>query len=434
MKLPWLLGERSPRLLPTVILLIGFAERIALLAMKGVQHALGEAANVAISVARDGTIADVFARGSGLTAHVNPLLPLFAGSIYRVFGIRSALSEWILALVSITIVLGAGAVFYRAAGVAGIPRPARLAALAIFALLPVTPDLETTAFRVWEGGVASLLGAMVLLLALRADAAGELRFRSTFSLALTAALLFFINPALGLAAYGVVGLLLLRKAHPRRWIAHGAVLVAVLAAVLTPWTIRNYDVFGRILPLRGNFGLELAVGNHPAVMEPAQRERFVERLRTIHPLESQAAFDRMQAMGGEIPYAQAMGEEAKAWIRTHPGDFARLCVRHLVQYYFPPRWQWNIYSGRIGSDVVVRQALLWTMTALGLIGAIAALFAWRTRMLYLAAMALLPVLPYVITQPVPRYRYIVLLPLLFLGADMAYRLVRRLPPRRSARR
>lgn len=434
MKLPWLFGDRSPRLLPAAILLVGFAERIALLAVKGVQHALGEAANVAISVARDGTIADVFARGSGLTAHVNPLLPLFAGSIYRMFGIQSAVSEWILALVSIAIILAAGGIFYRAAGIAGIPRPARLAALAIFALLPVTPDLETTAFRIWEGGVASLLGAIVLLLVLRADAAGELPFRRTFLLALTAALLFFINPALGLAAYGVVGLLLLRKAHPRRWIGHGAVLVAVLAAVLTPWTIRNYEVFDRFLPLRGNFGLELAVGNHPAAMQPGQRERFVERLRAIHPLESQAAFERMQAMGGEIPYAQAMGEEAKAWIRANPGDFAQLCVRHLVQYYFPPRWQWNIYSGRIGSDVVVRQALLWSITALGLIGAIIALRTWRTRMLYLAAMALLPVLPYIITQPVPRYRYIVLLPLLFLGADIAYRLMRRLlSGRRTAR-
>ncbi|WP_333571662.1 hypothetical protein [Sphingomonas sp.] len=432
MKLPSLVDFRSPRVLPAVILLIGFVERVIFLALQGVQHALGEAENVALSVARDGSIADVFARGSGLTAHVNPVLPSLAGSVYRVFGVQSALSEWILALLSISTVLAAGAVFCRAAGVAGIPRPARLGALAIFALLPISPDLETISFRVWEGGLASLLGATVLLLALRADKAAALRYSHILVLSLTAAFLFFINPALGLAAYGVVGLLLLRRAHPRTWIGHGAIVVAVLAAVLTPWTIRNYEVFGRIMPLRGNFGLELAVGNHPAAMHPGQREAFVERLQTIHPLENQAAFDRMQAMGGEIPYAQAMGEEAKAWIHAHPGDFAQLCVRHAAQYYFPPRWQWNIYTGQISKSVLVRQPLLWTISALGLIGAFAALFAWRTRMLYLATLAVVPVLPYIITQPVPRYRYIVLLPLLFLGADFAYRLLRRLRPDRSA--
>jgi hypothetical protein len=425
-----LLSDREHRvaLLAPAILALGFIERVAILALRGVSYAQGEAANVALSVARDGTIADVFARGSGLTAHLNPLLPWLAGGIYTLFGVQSAASEWILALIAITIVLAAGAIFYQAAGVAGVPRAPRLAALAVFALLPVTPELETTAFRVWEGGVASLLGAIVLLLSLRADRDRTLGYRGMLPIAANAALLFFISPALGLAAYAVIGLLLLRTVSPRRWIGHVSILAVALAVVLTPWTIRNYEVFHRILPLRGNFGLELAIGNHPAAVTGNDREVFVERLRAIHPLESQAAFDRMQAMGGEIPYANAMGAEAKAWINAHPGDFARLCAKHLVQYYFPPRWQWNVYSSRVGKDVIFRQALLWSVAALGLIGAFAALFAWRERLLYLATFALVPVLPYVITQPVPRYRYIVLLPLIFLAANTAYALYRKLRP------
>jgi hypothetical protein len=431
-KLPSLRDERSALFLPLAILALGFVERVGLLAWRGVSHAQGEAANVALSVARDGTIADVFARGSGLTAHLNPLLPLFAGSIYKLFGTQSTVSEWILALVSISVVLGAGAIFYHAAGLAGMARTPRLVALALFALLPVTPELETTAFRVWEGGLAALLGAIVLSLCIRSERDRDLSHRRMLILGATAGLLFFTNPALGLAAYAVIGLLLLRAVAPRKWLAHVAILAVTLFAVLTPWTIRNYEVFHRILPLRGNFGLELAIGNHPAALGTSDRQTFVDRLRTIHPLESQTAFDRMQAMGGEIPYANALGDEAKAWIRTHPGDFARLSVKHLVQYYFPPRWQWNIYSERVGKDVIFRQALLWGVAALGLLGAFAALFAWRERILYLATFALVPALPYIITQPVPRYRYIVLLPLLFLAANTAYRLYRKLVPGTAA--
>lgn len=432
MNLQALMEHRYARYLPAAILLAGFLLRVSKLVARGTQYALGEAANVTLSFARDGTIGDVFGRGSGLTTHLNPILPMFAGTVYRLFGVRSELSEWILALVTISVALGTAALFYRAAGIAGIPRPARLIALAIFALVPIHPELETTVFRVWEGGLATLLGTIVLLIALRADTGDVLKFRTTFWLGLTAALLFFINPALGLAAYAIIGLLLLRKAPPRSWVGHGALVTALLVAVLTPWTIRNYEAFGRFLPLRGNFGLELAIGNHPAALGPHERDVFVGRLREIHPLESQAAFDRMQAMGGELVYANAMGDQAKAWIRAHPGDFARLCVKHLIQYYFPPSWQWGIYNARLERSVYPRQVLLWTFTAFGLVGAFAALFAWRTRLIYLAAMALVPVLPYIITQPVPRYRYIVMLPLLFLGVDTAYRLYRKLRPARTA--
>ncbi|WP_066717193.1 hypothetical protein [Sphingomonas pituitosa] len=428
MNLKALSEHRYARFLPAAILALGFFIRLLRPLTKGVQYAMGEAPNAALSWARDGTIADVFARGSGLTTHINPILPMFAGTIYRLFGVRSAPSEWILALIAISIAIGTAALFYRAAALSGIPRPPRLAGLAIFALIPIYPDLETTVFRIWEGGLAMLLGTVVLLLTLRADAGGQLTYRSTFFLGLTGALLFFINPALGLAGYAMIGLLLLRKAPLRSWIAHGALLAALLVAVLAPWTIRNYEVFGRFLPLRGNFGLELAIGNHPAALGSQDREIFTSRLRTIHPLESQAAFDRMQAMGGELVYANAMGDAAKAWIRAHPGDFARLCVKHAFQYYFPPRWQWAIYTEKVERSVPVRQALLWTFTALGLVGAFAALFTWRTRLIYLAAMAVVPVLPYIVTQPVPRYRYIVMLPLLFLGMDMAYKLYRKLRP------
>ncbi len=41
--------------------------------------------------------------------------------------------------------------------------------------------------------------------------------------------------------------------------------VGIFLLTLLPWTIRNYQVFGRLMPVRDNFGLELWLGNHEGV-------------------------------------------------------------------------------------------------------------------------------------------------------------------------
>ena len=72
---------------------IGAIERAGwLIARPDFRSASGEAFNVAASVARDGTVGDVFAKGSGLTAHFTPILPYIAGYIYRAFAMKPAVS------------------------------------------------------------------------------------------------------------------------------------------------------------------------------------------------------------------------------------------------------------------------------------------------------------------------------------------------------
>ena len=303
----------------------------------------------------------------------------------------------------------------------------------MFCLLPFNISDEAVTFRVWEGALSALLAGTSLLLTLRAKRTAVVADRAPVLLCFTAALLFSINPPLGVACYLNLLLLLLRaKLGPARFVRRGLVAAGALALVLTPWMIRNAVVLDKIIPLRSNFGLELAIANHDAASSgEADHPVFLHRLRTIHPLESQAAFNRMQASGGEVAYAAQIGAEAKAWIARHPADFLRLCGRHLRQFYFPPAWQWSIY-GRAARGVQARQAVLWTVAFVGLIGAVLALFVWRRQLTYFAVLALVPALPYVIVQPVPRYRYIVLLPLLFLAAEVVGRLTARLSRRQSS--
>ncbi|WP_242139223.1 MULTISPECIES: DUF2079 domain-containing protein [unclassified Sphingomonas] len=414
------------------LLIVGALERAAWLILRPeARWASGEALNVAASVARDGTIGDVFARGSGLTAHFTPILPFVAGYIYRVFGLHSPTAEFLLATMSISMVLGSGYLLFLCLERLGTPKPWRLAALAIFCLIPLFPDLETTSFRIWEGALAALLGAWVLLRVLNAELAEDRTLRTWGITCAIASILFFLNPALGVAGFAMLGIWLIRQCPLRAWLPFVVSAVVILVAVLTPWTVRNYEAFGRFIPLRSNMGLELALANHPAAVSgDNQVDVFRNRLREIHPQESQAAFDRMQAMGGERVYADRLGDEAKQWIRAHPAQFATLSLRHVVQFYFPPAWQWDIYGG-LNRAIVVKLALVWTLAALGLIAALASLVLWRGRYLYPAMLVLVTALPYAMVQPVLRYHYLIHGITLFLGIELIRRCVAAVMPGRQ---
>jgi hypothetical protein len=416
-----------------ILIALGALIRLAWLWKHGFDYAVGEAANVAISIARNGTFADTFARGSGLSAHFTPSMTLVAGGVYALFGVRTVMSELVLAALSIGLSLASGYLWYRVVLALGAPRLAALVALALFCLLPMNFGLEVVAFRAWEGALAAAGAALCLLIALRLDRSDSPSWKAFTGLAIVCALTFFVNQAIGLAVYGAMGLLLLRRFPVRRWPAAIGIAALCLAATLAPWTTRNAAVFDRFIPLRSNLGLELSLANSPAATTGAdEHERFLQRLRTIHPLESDSAFQTMMRAGGEIAYADALGKEAKAWIVENPGKFVALCLHHLREFYFPPAWQWNIYTE--GAQAVgLRQALVWGLSVLGLLGALLLPKVYGSRALYPAVFVLAPALPYLIVQPILRYRYLIFAPMLFCATIMLMWIVMRMLGRAGPR-
>lgn len=413
-----------PHRLPALILLSGVLIRLLwLLSRPAIGFAEGEAANAAISFAKTGVIGDVFGRGSGATAHLSPISPIIVGYIYRLLGVGTVQAEALLIALSVFAALLSALLFYIIFGLLGGRKRNRLIALALFCLLPLNLQLETTTFRIWEGAWAAAIGALSLLLIIRIDRSGTISRAQLIGTSLLLAFLFFLSPPLGLALYLCAGLWAIRRLPLPRWPGAMLTAIAALVLVLTPWVVRNAQEFGRFIPMRSNFGMELALANHPAAASSQDDLRvFRSRLKEIHPLESEQAFQTMLQSGGEPAYAENLGKQAKAWIAENPGAFARLCVKHAVQYYFPPVWQWGIYSD-VSKGSYVKMGITWAIALFGIIGALSALFVWRGMWIYAAIVALVPALPYIITQPVPRYRYIVYAILLFLACEWAGRMV-----------
>lgn len=413
---------------PVALLTAGLIWRLAFAAIFYPGRAAGgEIANVAVAYAQTGVLADAFVPGGGPTAHVLPIPPVFAGLVYRAFGIRSPAAEFVLELVAITLVLGSYWFLVLIFKEAGFTWRTRMTALAVACLVPFNFYLETVDFRIWEGALATFTAFGFVVLLLGASHRPTIGNGTMAVLALLAALVFFISPALGLACYLCAAVVAFERLS--RWRIAAAVVMSALAlaAIVTPWAQRNARFMGAPVLLRSNFGLELALANYPAAATDGGLAVFQARLAAIHPNANPPAFAQLQAMGGEVAYANALGAQAQSWIAAHPMAFIALSLRHLRQYFFPPAWMWHIYTAS-GGGATAKAAVCSLLSAAGIAGLAVGIAQSPRAYRFVAILLLVPPLAYAIVQPVPRYRYLIFGVLVFLAVNLTARglaLVRR---------
>src|SRR5207249_1340806 len=95
-----------------------------------------------------------------------------------------------------------------------------------------------------------------------------------------------------------------------------ALAAAVALLCCLPWTIRNYAVFHRLIPLRSNFPFELWLGNNE-VFDDQARGPAGSRV-TIYG-ETRHYFQL-----GETAFMDEKWSKAKSFILTHPALEMRL--------------------------------------------------------------------------------------------------------------
>ena len=377
--------------------------------------------HVAATSAQTGRLADAYAPGSGVSSHVGPFNTMVEGLIYRAFGIGSLTSELILAVFVAAVVCTLFRFLYLVAPVLGIAVVSRLVALTVLLFVPFNYYVEVVDFRIRERAFGAMLAAGLLLWLLKLDAAGPLVGRSIARLGLAAAFAFLINPGIALAAYAGLGLVALRHLPLRRWAGAAGLLLAGFVAVNGAWIVRNEIVYHRLMVSRGNFDLELDTANHAAAVDPVDpRAVFIARSAEIHPFFSAAALARLKTYPDDATYFAALGREANGWIAAHPGDFARITLRHLRELYFPPKWLFDQYATG-ARDIGVKQALVWLVSALGLLGLAAGLIERSRQYVFVALTIAFPTLLYIVVQPTLRYRYAFAGLLTCLAAGLVWR-------------
>ncbi|MDE3104875.1 MAG: glycosyltransferase family 39 protein [Acidobacteriota bacterium] len=259
---------------------------------------------------------------TGPTAWNPPVYPLLIALVFKLFGLYSNRAVWVLLGVNALSAMLTSVLLFRIGVEVFNAQTAFLGTLA----WAISPDTAAWAARNWESSLGALVSTLTVVCFLKLMQAKQPDWRAYAAYGalwgicgLTTATLLALMP-----------LPLLALALRDRWSRLRAVLLSVVVAtlVLVPWTARNYLVFHKLIPVRGNFGAELWSGNHPGVTGPLAVSR--------HPLTDPAEQHEYAVMG-EAAYMASRQQMATAFIRQHPRLFVHLCLLRVVSFWTSAR-------------------------------------------------------------------------------------------------
>jgi 4-amino-4-deoxy-L-arabinose transferase-like glycosyltransferase len=314
---------------------------------------------------------DPFRGHTGPTAWVGPLYPLILAGVFKLFGIFTAQSAWvILTINSLFSALTACTTWEIGERCFG-RNVARWAAW-IWALYPAA--MQYAVRWVWDTSLTTFLFSWVLVVALRmrsSDPPG-MTFRRWALLGLLWGLTGLSNPAL-LIFLPPCGLWVLAGAQDWRRQTGGALLASALfLACLGPWTWRNWQVFHHFVPTRANLGAELYLGNGPGSTGLL--------MEYDHPIQAPDQLRLYTAMG-EVAYSRMRGDQAMAAIRANHGRFARNTLKRVFFFWAGvphplSRTEWVEYARSLNFVVASVFGLLGLALAIRRDAPGAGLFAW----------------------------------------------------------
>jgi 4-amino-4-deoxy-L-arabinose transferase-like glycosyltransferase len=287
-----------------------------------------EMARVARALVTGFGYSDPFSGHTGPTAWIPPLYPLLIAAVFKVFGIYSLMSGWVLLAVNSVFSAATALCVYEIAARCFDRRVAIWSGW-IWGLYPAA--MQYAVRWVWETSLSVFLFSAVLVLALRMRGVGEgtphedrQRLRHWLVFGLLWALIALSNSTM-LLFLPVCGIWILLGARDFSTAVLNAAAAGVLFLVcLAPWVWRNWIALHAFVPMRSNLGAELYAGNGPG--------SYGFRYGVLVGLPEQDAQHRLYVKLGEIAYVRQRGELAKAYIKAHPGHFAALSLKRF--YFF----------------------------------------------------------------------------------------------------
>jgi 4-amino-4-deoxy-L-arabinose transferase-like glycosyltransferase len=280
-----------------------------------------EMGRVARSIAQGKGFSSPYGGDTGPTAWEPPIYPYLMGGVFKVFGIYTFVSAWVLLSInSLFAALTTIPVFKIAQKTFGEPI-ARWSAWA-WALNPWV--WYWSVHWVWDTTFTPLSLSLVFWLALRlADEELRLGYWVLFGVLWGVGAL--ANPTM-LAFLPFCGLWIWRKRFLAGWTSFGGVALssAIFFLVLTPWLVRNYEVFGRFVFIRDDFGLQFRLGN----WKGADGMLMAYLQPNLNGLE----FEKFQRMG-ELAYGADCKRLAFEWVRENPGRFLAISAKRFFYFW-----------------------------------------------------------------------------------------------------
>jgi 4-amino-4-deoxy-L-arabinose transferase-like glycosyltransferase len=383
---------------PLLMLLVAFTVRIAAMVyMQSFQiqdtWKFGfETGRIASSIASGHGFSSPLQGPSGPTAWLPPVYPYMLATIFKFFGIYSGSSALIaLTLNSVFSALTCVTIFHIGQKAFG-PKVASWAGWT-WAFFPYAVFWSTN--WVWATSLSALLFSLICLSALQLE--GHNTGRAWFGFGVLWGVIGLTDTALLSILPFFVGWLYYRLSQQGVALRH-AISACTLGflLILTPWLLRNYLIFGEFVFVKGNFGMELHLGNH-------EGSNGLSGGRLIHPAGNEHEFQRFRRMG-ELSYIKENKRQALDFIAAHPGMFIWLTVKRVGYFWTGNSQLLQIFplSGRFAA---ARYILFTLVSVLAFVGLFLAFRNGNPAVPLFAITLIVFPLVYYVTHPTPRYRH-----------------------------
>ncbi|MFL6300880.1 MAG: ArnT family glycosyltransferase [Terriglobales bacterium] len=329
-----------------------------------------------------------FEYATGPTAWVAPGYPYLIALAFKIFGPYS-LGAWNFMLFLNSAFAAATCIpLYRLGNALGSYRSGLWAGWIWAAGLPFFPY---AIWWVWEVAISAFLITYLLWFAIVLAREPSLKRWSWF--AVVWGLGSLTNPAILSVAPVLIGWPLLRNMKAGSdWKRPLVIFCLIVAIFVGPWMVRNYEVFGQPVFLRGNFWFEFWLGNSP--MKLGFEEAW--KHPTLNP-EEMREYVRL----GEVQYVKSKREAALAWVKSDLAGFAELTAKRVWQYWMGGK---PVY----GKNTPPWKSPNLVYPALSILAWCGVVLAWRRKREIgwpmLGVMLLYPTV-YYLTYANPRYRH-----------------------------
>jgi Dolichyl-phosphate-mannose-protein mannosyltransferase len=278
-----------------------------------------------------GTIAGSLVAGRGFTspydasqptAWLAPAYPFLVSLVFRIFGVHSNTATWVLIAFNTLCSALTCAVIYLVGHMYFGEFPGILAAW-VWALCLQDAVMPLT---MWDTSLSSLLFGLAFLAIPVLEESDQTQV--WLGAGLFAGFTTLVNPALlGPAPFIAGYLAFFRRRQGKKTLVLLAPATLMFVLVLLPWTIRNYQRFGKIFFVRSNLAAEVYYGNLGYESHPRGPSREYQQL-------------------GESEYIRQKRHLALNFLRQHPEDFFKRSVQRWAWFWVMPKFSiyWPLMS------------------------------------------------------------------------------------------
>ena len=286
----------------------------------------GEAGRIARSIALGEGFSNPLFGKTGPTAWLAPVFPYLLAGIFKLFGVYSTASAIAaLSLDSLFSAVTCIPIYFIARKHFG-ERTAIWAGW-VWTFFPYA--IYFSADFIWATTLTTLLMSLIFWSALHLDASGTWRWAGFGLLSGFGAL---IDPVV-MSVAPFLGAWMCTRLYKQRqsWLAPVAAAVLAFILMTSPWFIRNYWTFHKIIPFRSCLGLEVYCGNN--------QDFWHWGPPGYHPSDNEEEWREYEQLG-EAEYVDRKFEEALTFIEAHRSLYVEMTLRRVV-YLWTSFWSFS---------------------------------------------------------------------------------------------